>query len=628
MEKVRYSSAEHPWGRSHTPKRYLHPPYAECMFTQWPTTMVLLGEIDGGAEPQHFLPGRGGESRLPSAGTVFLYREQIPDARRASYVTREDGIPIHGLVQDMGNFSLELESFCNDRRIPTAYTRVTLRNTAACTVEDAVTLLARVAPEFDLLGIYEPDGYTIPEPSANRWKQFPVWEHGEGYIQCYPYRVNYRTTGEVMAEDTHRIPNNFTGKDGIRFRFTLQPGECATIDLAFGRDESARFLPYEEARRQAVAFWEELLARIYRLPAEQPGRFRSLVAQGLQMLCYPKGCGYALLRQGGLQRRMWPTEGRSLLEALVKVGDYRELVEPILHTYFNVLQAKDGEIVNFGVPWAAVTGAVLGSFATAARAYPPLYEKYKENAYEAFGWMQAQRAKTADVPGQYAGLFPPAHATDYPGLGQNYGTTDVWNLLGYEGYAACLAQYNDPHAAEVIDAAADYRRVLETCVREQIARYPRGDTLCLPQYPGGTPVGLDDRPTDVSAGAYCNLIPLYAGLLGYNTPEAERLLRFHLRHSCNGLVMPVYDYSNRSGNDHLWYVNWLEYKLYFYYRRAGQDDCAWPLLEAQLKYSMTPENYLSERYDDTDPYFTPWCPNGSATGRTLLMLMDWYGLSE
>ena len=74
-----------------------------------------------------------------------------------------------------------------------------------------------------------------------------------------------------------------------------------------------------------------------------------------------------------------------------------------------------------------------------------------------------------------------------------------------------------------------------------------------------------------------------------------------------------------------WYLNWLEYKLYFYYRRSGRADLARPLLQAQLKYGMTNEFYMAERYDDHDAYFTPWCPNCSAAARTIMMLCDWYG---
>jgi hypothetical protein len=48
-------------------------------------------------------------------------------------------------------------------------------------------------------------------------------------------------------------------------------------------------------------------------------------------------------------------------------------------------------------------------------------------------------------------------------------------------------------------------------------------------------------------------------------------------------------------------------------------------LLAQFEYAMTPEFYIQERYADNDPAFCPWQPNASANGRTIMMLLDFYG---
>ena len=57
---------------------------------------------------------------------------------------------------------------------------------------------------------------------------------------------------------------------------------------------------------------------------------------------------------------------------------------------------------------------------------------------------------------------------------------------------------------------------------------------------------------------------------------------------------------------------------------SSADGKAKPFLDAQLHFNMTNEYYMSERYDDCDPWYIPWCPNASANGRTILMLCDWY----
>ena len=43
---------------------------------------------------------------------------------------------------------------------------------------------------------------------------------------------------------------------------------------------------------------------------------------------------------------------------------------------------------------------------------------------------------------------------------------------------------------------------------------------------------------------------------------------------------------------------------------------------------MTKEYYFAERLDVKDPYFVPWSPNASATGRILTMLTEYYEAEE
>ncbi len=50
------------------------------------------------------------------------------------------------------------------------------------------------------------------------------------------------------------------------------------------------------------------------------------------------------LRQGGLQRLVWPTENRCMIRALARIGDFGEYLEPIFNTYFHVMQANSGQI--------------------------------------------------------------------------------------------------------------------------------------------------------------------------------------------------------------------------------------------------------------------------------------------
>ncbi len=43
-----------------------------------------------------------------------------------------------------------------------------------------------------------------------------------------------------------------------------------------------------------------------------------------------------------------------------------------------------------------------------------------------------------------------------------------------------------------------------------------------------------------------------------------------------------------------------------------------------VQYAMSAEFYMVERYADNDPTFCPWQPNGSANGRMIAMMFQYF----
>ena len=76
---------------------------------------------------------------------------------------------------------------------------------------------------------------------------------------------------------------------------------------------------------------------------------------------------------------------------------------------------------------------------------------------------------------------------------------------------------------------------------------------------------------------------------------------------------------------HTWYVNTPDYCWFCAWLNRGERKKAQKTLEAQFKYAMSPEYYMIERFADNDQAFCPWQPNASANGRTIMMLLDFYG---
>lgn len=314
---------------------------------------VMLGEIQGGAYPQKTVTGRTTVSALPSAAMAFLVRDKLLNPKNAEYKTRGDGIPIHTCVQNLGASTLEAESFCNTERVTTAFTKLIVRNNTKNEYNGNIGLITRTGPEFDLLGVYEPDGYNELEPSVFRWMLLPQWKYDGGKITDGTYSVYMH------------IPQNVSvsfGEFFCNFTVALPPCAEAVLHFAFGRGEISSDFSYDDEKAKTEAFWEHELSKIKVFPKKDDSYFfamyRSLVSQGLQMFCYPQGVNYALLRQGGLQRLVWPTENRCMIRALARIGDFGEYLEPIFNTYFHVMQANSGQIKNFGIPWSSVTGSI------------------------------------------------------------------------------------------------------------------------------------------------------------------------------------------------------------------------------------------------------------------------------
>jgi len=616
-----FSSMEQPWGKSHTPKRYIHPPFAENIVTMWPNGTVLIGEIQGGAHPQHSMLGKRDESNLPSAAMALVYRDKFLDLKNVTYKTRTDGIPVHTLVQNMGTLTFEMESFCNMERVPTAYTKLVIRNNTDKEISDRVGVIARTGPEFDLLGVREPDGYAVQEPSIYRWMLLPVWQQDEQKMTDGTYVVHFQAAEDicVFSKDTF----------GEYFNFRLPPHGETYVYLAFGREKINEKFSYEEERTKTESFWEGELSRIKVFPQKEDPYFyamyRSLVAQGLQMFCYPQGINYVYLRQGGLQRLMWPTDVRSMIRALARIGDFENYLDAIFYTYFYVMQAKNGEIINFGVPWRSVTGSVLFSFGATAMYSKSLYEKYKDKAYQAFRWIEEERGKSAADPSLASGLFPPGRASDYAADGQIWAQTDHWNLQGYALYAKGLKAQGDIHAAEVAAAFEDYMCCARKVVTKAVEQQKDSDILRIP-----VDARLDPEIEKIMQEQICDdsyeLGIVNLGLLGDDTENARKVLKnhFEIQHKYeNGLCVPFTEYG-QPPEGRQWYGSWADMEVYSYYRRIGKDEQAKEILDAQLNYMMTSEYYMSERYADHDPYYLPWCPNCSANGRTISMLCDWY----
>ena len=129
--------------------------------------------------------------------------------------------------------------------------------------------------------------------------------------------------------------------------------------------------------------------------------------------------------------------------------------------------------------------------------------------------------------------------------------------------------------------------------------------------------------------AYCYMIEA----LDMNADDVARLRNYYTRRGVirGGLYNRMPDRARTGSTKHnldadgrccVWYVCCHEYYMFLYLMRHGDVEGCREILRDAMKYAMTDEYYMIERYKEDDPWFSPWSPNASASGRVVNMMLD------
>lgn len=601
------------WLRPKTTRRYLHPPKAELLYTLWPEGKIVISEVSW----DNYV-------RLDCSGLWLVHGADDAqlDFRGVQNRLPDSGIPFHGLTWRLGGLQVELDAFCEIARRPACFAALRFTNTGAAVVDEPFALLLRTGRERELV-FRSPDVYASYAPDVQVWKDaLSTWRctaqgsrtllHDDhAFLSC---------EGTVSAWDAE--------KGALRFPVRLAPGETLELTLSVGKSEmepaGGKALPFclAQEKAQAQAFWERELSRLNRLPQAvraDPERFRmvrNLTVQLLQCFCYPAGRDYLMARQGGLQRRIWPWEAMFGLEALSRIGDFAEYIEPVISMYFEQLQAPDGEIRPAGIGWGCISGSVLYTLARYAKnANIRCYHRWRDAAMAAFDWIKRTRASTAAMEGCIPGLFPPMRGSDAVQVFQSWTNTDVINIQCLNAFAETAALAGDPRADEIREEAESYLAAVRGVMQRFVREAEGTDELRIPLRPDGDDAELlrachfnfnHGFFTDIGAVDDADVIRVYNYLVSHGIYRND--LYGH---------MPY-----RDGNMHIWYTNIPDFYWFRTWMRLGERERAEAIFAGQMRFSMTDEYYMIERYADNDPYYTPWSPNFSANGRMISMLLD------
>ena len=591
------------WQQPNTTRTYLHPPKAERMVTLWREGKLMLGLVElapGPTVPKY-------HTEVVSFGIWPVYGEAAlaADFRTAAFSVREDGAPIHTITNAFGPLRVQIEAFCDTERKTSAYAGFTVTNPSD--KPETFGLLLRTGLECKLI-FDGPDVYASYAPEVQVWKELPAtWQRQADLLR----------DGEAVVRILEGN-GRFEEATGILW-LTVQPGQTETLRVQLGL-ASLPPKTYAAQKGETVSFYEEELSRIQNFPSNAHAPMvKNQVVQLLQCFAAPVDTDLLLCRQGGLQRRIWPFEAMYVLEALDRLGNFDDYIEPVIDLYFRVMQDAAGEVVPLGLYWAMATAVSIYSFADhALRKGRRFYDSYRDRVMAGFDYIKNTRVKAPAEPGVVAGLFPPKRSCDAVNVLQAWTLTDTHNIIGLKRLAEAAEMYGDPRAKEIRREYTDYRKAVQSCFDRAKALAGEQGPIEITNYVPGT--GGDETTHPFSPHD-----AIVAAVLELDAWEVTRILQVleakGSRHEGLYKKMPAhYRMKDADGVVRMWYTTLDEYFWFDVFLRLGQQERCAEILESMYQYGMTPEYQMVERYHPHDPWFAPWSPNASANGRLLILL--------
>ena len=595
------------WKRPKTTRRYLQGPYSERLVTFWREGKILVGEIE------HRDDWRLHYSHQPAWGAWLVRGDGTAlDFREAELAASMDGAPNHAQTWHEDGIDVTLAACAPFGRRPNVFSRLTFSNRSGKTVERTYVVLLRNGLEYEMT-FGTPDIYASYDPKVSDWlgMSFSRWwkEKGQNLFCTGDRRASFSGDGVTFELDKEL--------GGARFRVLLKPGESKKVDFTLATGELPKET-YDGARASMKNSWDDTLRGMVLPPsvkgdARMEALVRNLAVQMLQMLAMPTDGDFVIARQGGQQRLMWPAEAMELFDAFDRLG-LGSHVDRCCEFLFDRCVQESGEAGPFRNQWACDTACVLRALSQhcVQTGNAALWHRYAGKAAAAFAWICAKRE--AD------GLFPPMKSTDSVASPmKHWGHTDLMNLAGLEWYAKAAAMFGDPHAAEAKSAAEDYRTAIVRVLNRWRAASAGKDELFLPITADGS------REDELTAQGFFYLHPSAFADMGFLTAdEMLRVRRWLVNHGFandKGLYMR-HPSSIKGLGRHIWYTTWCERQWATAWARVGREDLARQALDAMLKFAVTDEFVVGERYHDADPWYYPWSPNASGSARIVKALFD------
>ena len=618
------------WQRPFTIQRYINPPYAEDLITMFADGKIMFKDVD--CYHSSFTSDASGVKVL--LGENY---EEI-DFKKIKYNVDKEGVPVHSFNYKYKNIDIFYEAFCDNALSSTAYVKLALKNNTNQTIKEKISVIARTGLMSEIM-CGNISGYFHFNTNPRIWGFIPTdYTFKDGVFKDDSLRITFDKKHKgVFVGDEKGRPNYLRGL--VEFEVTLKANQ--TTDFIFKAERPNKVsagLNYEEERAKAYALWLKELDSIKEYPGKTKKQYytmiRTLVANCLQMFATQKGEDIILPRQGSTQTVIWPSEAKSMLLGLVKIGDFDRYVDKVMDLYLNKLQLKEGkdkgQFINIGasIPWSNITCYILITMAEYAYYRDEeKFNQFKPAMLDAVDWIERSRHSNETYPG----FMPAMRAGDWDDVA-HYWHVDNTNIIAYQYLIKVFNKYSDiDNARKIKGYLDDYVKIFkEKVVEKAIKNFDNGDELFIP-------ITLEDLDKKLKLPyvtiPYLGNAPelVNSGVIDHDSETAIHIENYFTnrqlhKNGLHGLMNCLLLGHNKDDPwaGHMWYTGFVDQTWFNLFMKQGRYEDAKEGLDAQIKYSMSKEYIMLERFMDNDKYFCCWQPNASANGRTLEMLLDYY----
>ncbi|MBR5473188.1 MAG: hypothetical protein IKU82_04275 [Clostridia bacterium] len=619
------------WQKPKTTKVYLQHPLAERIALLCPDFKLLnLPLIDNSTHV-----GQIGVGAIVLCGSDL----EAFDYNETNFERVENEYPIYK-INNKSSFNISLEAFASEERNTTIYFKIEITNNTDNVITDCIGIMPRSGQEKYMLNQHQ-EGYSPYCPNYKNWFMLKrTWKNINSTSSASD--IGFLTINCQNATQkwiTNSINgHSFSASDYFLIDFNLNVGEKATVYGALKANESINKFDYNTERQNSLLAWQNVANNIKIKPNTDDSNiqiiYRHLALQCMQMLSRYQDSDLVTTRQGDIGRFVWPYEGVQILMQLDKIGlnDYTTDAYRCFFKRWFVSDGEDKGKIFSNAGWENFTGSVLWGVCQHL-----LCNKSKVEFDEFLPYITAMRdyinkKRNLHRNSGFNGIFPSGKGSDWSEIGQFWTFTDSHNVRALEEAVKLLTLYNhkELHPTKVI--YDEYYQVVCN-IRDLLhSEHINDEAYILPHMLGQSFEDTENYSYYTDGAPYL----LYTGFILPGSKLMRQMENFFVKRGQfqNGLTgrmtscASMWDEAYFGGYGDVWYTMQSETYWLKAWLACGEKEKAQKTLDAMLKYGMTDEFIVAERYCSINPWYSPWQPNGSGSARMIEMILAYYNEIE